>query len=83
MISTRKFACFLRMSFKKKDTAVFLWHFFYFVQKKTKPAFASHFRSDFKVVRQDRIFLVQLQRQTICVDLIRLRGDESGFATRN
>lgn len=66
-----------------KKTQLFFMAFFYFQQKKTKPAFASYFRSDFKVVRQDRIFLVQLQRQTICVDLIRLRGDESGFATRN
>lgn len=67
---------------EKKKAQLFFMSFFYFLQKKTKPAFASHFRSDFKFVRQDRIFLVQLQRQTICVDLIRLRGDESGVATR-
>lgn len=68
----------------EKKTQLFLMAFFYyFLQKKTKPAFASHFRSDFKFVRQDRILLVRLQRQTICADLIRLRGDESGVATRN
>lgn len=67
---------------EEKNTQLFL-DIFHFLHKKTRPAFASHFRSDLKFVRQDRIFLIQLQRQTICVDLIRLRGDESGVAKRS